>query len=267
MDRAGTRRAPAHSPGSGASGATGPCAPRAVGVRHPDRDDDVGPAVEDLAIALPEPRRARGPVSRRLLIQAGVAAAAAAGSRVEVRLAVRDLDRLDRTAGNGPPARRAPDELLDVPGSSLPFVFADAEGDTPRLRGRGREGGRGQHRGARERRDERAAHRGSFEHVWFHPRDGPGWRPGPRRAPAGVRSRLAVGRGCWITSSGSDTVRPIDALDRTGPGSPAPRASAIHGRGGRRARGVGEERTRTSVFVRTTVPAPTDNPADPESQR
>src|SRR5262245_37169733 len=191
---------------------------------HPDRHDDVRPAVEDRAVALPVLHGARGPVSGRLLVQPGVAAAAASGPRVEVGLAVGDLDRLEGAAGDGPTARRAPDELLDVPGPPLPFVVADAEGNDPRLRGRGREEGRGQQRGARERRADRAAHRGSFEHVCFHP---PRWTGLEAGSAPGSRGLAEPARGrSWVLDHLLWVGHRV-TYRRTrspGPGSPAPRA-------------------------------------------
>ena len=171
-------------------------------MRHPDRDDDVRPAVVDRAIGQTALTGAGRPVAGRLLEQTGVPPTAVVGPRVEVGLAFRNRDRLVAPAGDGPTGRGAPDQPLDVPVSSLPAVVAHAKGDRSRLYGRRREKGRGQRRGARERCDERAAHRGRLNMYVVYPRDGPGWWPGPRRAHAGMRGRLAVGRGCWITSSG-----------------------------------------------------------------
>jgi hypothetical protein len=107
------------------------------------------------------------PVPGALLEQTGVPARVV-GPWVEAGLAVGHRDRLVGCAGAVPSAGGALDELLDLPGPRSPVEVADPDGDDLRLPGH-RRGGRCQQRGARDRRDDRAAHRGSSDHVWLSP--------------------------------------------------------------------------------------------------
>src|SRR4029450_13418669 len=93
---------------------------------HPAHGDDaVRPCVECGPVpeaVRPGPTR---PVPAEVLVDAGRAAVAVIGVRVEVRLPVRDVQRLAATAGNAPMTRGAPDQLLYVPGSFAPVDGTD----------------------------------------------------------------------------------------------------------------------------------------------
>jgi hypothetical protein len=166
-----------------ASAATGPRAPGARGVRHPDGDDDVRPSVEHRAIVLAPLVGAYRPVPRALLEKPG--AGRAVGAWVEVGFAVGQRDRLVRCSGAVPSASGAFDELFDVPRPRSLVVIADADGDDLRITGH-RRGGRRQQRGAREHRDDRAAHRVSSVMCGCH----------PATDRAGGRVRAVLERSC-----------------------------------------------------------------------
>jgi hypothetical protein len=89
--------------------------------------------------------------------------------------------------------------------------------------------GRSQERGARERCDERAAHRGSSDHVWFPPSRWTGLVTGS--APdSSVHAEPARGRSWVLDHLLEFEHRATYRRSRTaGPCSPRPRASTIHG--------------------------------------